>query len=113
MAILPFFSRQVEALGHKGDVLVGISTSGNSPNIVLALEQARTMGITTVALTGLAGGKSALVADHVVCVPSTDTPRIQEAHILLGHMLCDWLELDWIGSETEDLRISESRRDDR
>jgi D-sedoheptulose 7-phosphate isomerase len=89
------FSRQVEALSQPGDVLVGISTSGNSKNVVLALEQGRSMGVTTIALTGAGGGKLGVIADHTLAVPSTDTARIQEAHILVGHVVCDWLELRW------------------
>jgi D-sedoheptulose 7-phosphate isomerase len=87
------FSRQVEALARPGDVLVGISTSGSSQNVVMALEQGRSMGVTTVALTGAGGGKLGVIADHTLAVPSTETARIQEAHILIGHMLCDWVEL--------------------
>jgi D-sedoheptulose 7-phosphate isomerase len=90
------FSRQVEALGVSGDLLVGISTSGKSPNVVAALEMARKLGLVTVAFTGAGGGRLAPLADHLFAVASTDTARIQEAHILAGHMLCDWIELDWL-----------------
>ena len=90
------FSRQVEALGNPGDVLVGMSTSGNSKNVVKAIEVARELGLTTIAFTGAGGGKLAELADYLFAVPSKDTARIQEAHILAGHMLCDWIELDWI-----------------
>jgi len=90
------FSRQVEALGNPGDVLVGISTSGNSRNVIAALETAHTQGLITVAFTGAGGDKLAALADHLFAVPSRDTARIQEAHILAGHMLCDWIELDWV-----------------
>jgi D-sedoheptulose 7-phosphate isomerase len=90
------FARQVEALGNAGDVLVGISTSGNSPNVVAALKQARAQGLVTVAFTGQGGGKSAALADHLFAVESRETARIQEAHILAGHMLCDWIEIDCI-----------------
>lgn len=93
------FSRQVEALGAAGDVLVGISTSGNSRNVVLALEKARAMGLVTVALTGAGGGRMAEFADHLFAVNCRDTARIQEAHILAGHMLCDWVELDCMATE--------------
>jgi D-sedoheptulose 7-phosphate isomerase len=92
------FARQVEALGNEGDVLVGISTSGNSPNVVAALKQARAQRLLTVAFTGQGGGKSAAFADHLFAVESRETARIQEAHILAGHMLCDWIELDCIHS---------------
>lgn len=87
------FSRQVEALCVEGDVLVGISTSGNSKNVCLALEAGRKFGAFTVAFTGHGGGAMAGMADAAVCIPSRDTARIQEGHILCGHMLCDWIEL--------------------
>jgi len=93
------FSRQVEALGRKGDVLVGISTSGNSHNVIAALEAAKVYGVTTVAFTGAGGGRMADLADHLFAVDSRDTARVQEAHILAGHMICDWLELDVIERE--------------
>lgn len=86
------FRRQVEALCAPGDVVVGISTSGNSRNVCLALEEAKKMGASTVAFTGQGGGAMAGLADAALCVPSKDTARIQEAHILCGHMLCDWVE---------------------
>lgn len=92
------FARQVEALGQPGDLLVGISTSGNSRNVVAALEVARAQGMKTVGFTGEGGGKMATLSDHLFAVPSHDTARIQEAHILAGHMLCDWIELDWLQS---------------
>jgi len=87
------FSRQVEALCSKGDVLVGISTSGNSPNVCLALKAARDLGAFTVAFTGKGGGAVTAIADAVLQIASDDTARIQEGHILCGHMLCDWVEL--------------------
>ncbi len=90
------FSRQVEALGRKGDVLVGISTSGNSHNVIAAIEAAKVYGVTTVAFTGAGGGRMAGLADYLFAVDSRDTARVQEAHILAGHMICDWLELDVI-----------------
>lgn len=86
------FRRQVEAIGVDGDMLVGLSTSGSSKNVVTAMRTAREMGIYTVGFTGQNGGAMAEVADAVLCVPSLATPRIQEAHILCGHMLCDWVE---------------------
>ena len=92
------FSRQVEALGNPGDLLVGVSTSGNSRNVIAALEAARSRGLVTVAFTGAGGGKLAALADHFFAVASRDTARIQEAHILAGHMLCDWIELDWVNT---------------
>ena len=95
------FARQVEALGAAGDVLVGISTSGNSENVIAALRTARDQGLVTVAFTGAGGGKMAGLADHLFAVGSRVTARIQEAHILAGHMLCDWIELDAVGAEAE------------
>lgn len=88
------FRRQVEALCVEGDVVVGLSTSGNSRNVCLALEKARSLGAVTVAFTGAGGGAMKGVADLALCVDSKDTARIQEGHILCGHMLCDWVELD-------------------
>lgn len=87
------FQRQVEALCLQGDVLIGISTSGNSKNVCAALEAARQIGAFTAALTGEGGGAMANLADVTLRVPSKDTARIQEGHILCGHMLCDWVEL--------------------
>ena len=86
------FARQVEALGRAGDVAIAISTSGTSENVIRGVEQARQMGLHTVGFTGFGGGDVAKIADICICVPSTDTPRIQEMHILLGHSLCDALE---------------------
>ena len=87
------FERQVEALGEPGDVVIGISTSGNSRNVCCALEKARQLKAATVAMTGKNGGRLATVADVCIRVPSTDSARIQEAHILCGHILCEWVEL--------------------
>jgi D-sedoheptulose 7-phosphate isomerase len=87
------FQRQVEALCVKGDVVVGISTSGNSRNVCLALETAKQMGAFTVAFTGESGGEMAAIANTTLRAASKDTARIQECHILCGHMLCDWVEL--------------------
>ena len=87
------FQRQVEGLCAKGDIVVGISTSGNSRNVCAALETARRMGAVTVAFTGRTGGLVSGIADLTLCVPSDDTARIQEAHILCGHMICDFIEL--------------------
>ncbi len=86
------FSRQVEALGQAGDVLIGISTSGNSPNVLAATEAARARGMKIIGFTGKTGGKMATLCDVMVQVPSTETPRIQECHILLGHILCQLIE---------------------
>ncbi|HIU18021.1 MAG TPA: D-sedoheptulose 7-phosphate isomerase [Candidatus Avidesulfovibrio excrementigallinarum] len=86
------YMRQVQALGRPGDMLVGISTSGNSANVLLAMEAARAAGLTCVALTGQGGGRMAALADVLLAVPASRTPRIQEMHILLGHTLCGMVE---------------------
>ena len=86
------FSRQLEGMGQEGDIFIGISTSGNSVNIINAFESAKEKGIMTVALTGRDGGKMAQMADIAIVVPSNDTPRIQESHILIGHIICDIIE---------------------
>lgn len=86
------FSRQVAAWIRPGDVAVGISTSGNSANVVAAMQKAREGGATTIGLTGAGGGKMRAVADVLLEVPSRDTPRIQECHILIGHALCQAIE---------------------
>jgi D-sedoheptulose 7-phosphate isomerase len=86
------FRRQVEALCVPGDVLVGISTSGNSRNVCLGLEAARECGARTVAFTGRGGGAMAGIAELALEIPSNETPRVQEGHILCGHMLCDFIE---------------------
>ena len=86
------YSRLVDGTMEKGDVLIGISTSGNSPNIVKAFETARNKGIITVGFTGASGGKMKELSDYLLNIPSTDTPRIQESHILLGHIICELTE---------------------
>jgi D-sedoheptulose 7-phosphate isomerase len=86
------FSRQVEALGRRGDVAIGITTSGQSPNVLKALELAKAMGITAASLTGRDGGKVKAIADPCLIVPSRTTARIQEMHILIGQMLCGAIE---------------------
>jgi D-sedoheptulose 7-phosphate isomerase len=86
------FQRQVEALCTQGDVLVGISTSGSSRNVYVALETARKMGALTIALTGQSGGTLASIADVTLCIASSETARIQEGHIFCGHVLCEWIE---------------------
>ena len=82
------FRRQLEANGREGDVFIGISTSGNSPNILTALQCARELGVVTVGLTGQGGTKMQSFCDYCIKVPSMSTPRIQESHILLGHIIC-------------------------
>jgi len=86
------FAKQIRALGKERDVAIGITTSGNSPNVVKAFEVAKEMGMKTIALTGNDGGIIAKMADFPLIVPSTSTPRIQEAHILIGHILCEMVE---------------------
>ncbi len=86
------FARQLEALGRSGDVCLALSTSGNSPNVVAAATVARDLGIKVIGLTGRSGGQLKVLCDACICVPSDETPRIQEAHILVGHVLCDFVE---------------------
>lgn len=86
------YARLIDGIGNKGDVLVGLSTSGNSSNIVKAFETAKEKGITTVGFTGLSGGAMKSLSDYLINVPSTDTPRIQESHIMLGHIICQLVE---------------------
>jgi len=88
------FSRQVEALAKAEDIVIGISTSGNSENVVRAFTEARRLGVATVAFTGQGGGKLADLSDVLIAVPATETARIQEMHILLGHVLCEALEIE-------------------
>lgn len=88
------FVRGIEAHGRPGDVAIGISTSGNSPNVVAAILAARERQLVTVALLGKTGGKLAAIVDHAIIVPSDDTPRIQEAHITVGHVLCELIETE-------------------
>jgi D-sedoheptulose 7-phosphate isomerase len=91
------YSRLLEGLAKKGDVLVGISTSGNSGNIVKAFEMAASMGVVTVGFTGANGGKMKNMADYLINVPSNITPRIQESHILVGHIICELVEINIFG----------------
>jgi len=95
------FQRQVRAIGNSKDVLIGISTSGNSANVIKAFEEAKKIGITTIALNGKNGGKMKNIADFNIIVPSNNTPRIQEMHILIGHIICqavdDFMDKEWRG----------------
>jgi len=86
------YARMVEAAGKNGDILVGISTSGNSPNVVKAIQKAKEIGMRTVGFTGESGGAMRDICDIMICIPSVDTPRIQEAHILVGHIICQLIE---------------------
>lgn len=91
------FARQLEGVGRAGDLLVGLSTSGNSRNIVLAMELARRMGVRTVALTGQGGGEMKAAADFCIAVPSSATNHIQEMHIAVGHLVCELIEQEMYG----------------
>lgn len=86
------YSRMLKGIGKSGDMIVGLSTSGNSKNILAAFEQARSMNITTVGFTGETGGKMKDWSDYLLNIPSNDTPRIQESHITLGHIICQLVE---------------------
>jgi D-sedoheptulose 7-phosphate isomerase len=96
------FARQVEALGNPGDVAIGISTSGNSPNVIEAIRAAKKKGMITIGLTGAEGGRLRNEVDYCICVPSKDTPRIQEAHILIGHIWCELIERALFGNEDKE-----------
>lgn len=88
------YSRLLEAMGSQGDILFGLSTSGNSVNVIKAFEKAKEMGITTVGFTGETGGNMKQVCDYLINIPSKDTPRIQECHMLLGHTICEMVEMN-------------------
>jgi D-sedoheptulose 7-phosphate isomerase len=92
------YARLIKGIGIKGDFLVGISTSGNSINIIKAFEVAREKGIHTVGFTGEAGGKMKPLSDYLLNIPSTDTPRIQESHIMVGHIICQLVEEQYFRS---------------
>lgn len=91
------FSRQIEAIGVQGDIFVGISTSGNSPNILDAMQACEVKGLTSVGLTGKSGGKLMGQCDYLIKIPSDNTPRIQESHILVGHIICAIVEESLFG----------------
>ncbi|MGL4596039.1 MAG: D-sedoheptulose-7-phosphate isomerase [Bacteroidia bacterium] len=86
------YERMLEAMAQQGDVLIGLSTSGNSANVVRAFEKARQMGVITIGMTGETGGKMASLSDILLPIPSNDTPRIQECHMLVGHTICELIE---------------------
>ena len=88
------YSRIVKGMGKPGDVLIGLSTSGNSVNIMKAMEQAAEIGMINVVLTGESGGKLRNMCDYLINVPSSDTPRIQESHIMIGHIICELVETE-------------------
>lgn len=89
------YSRLIKGIGKTQDILVGMSTSGNSTNILKAFETAREKGITTIGMTGEGGGRLKDVSDYLIDIPSTNTPRIQEAHMLLGHIICQLVEAQY------------------
>ena len=92
------FSRQVEAIGKRGDILIAISTSGNSKNVINAIKVARKIGIKVITLTGKGGGEMKSLGDINIVIPSNDTPRIQEMHIMVGHMICQIIDSQIKGS---------------
>jgi D-sedoheptulose 7-phosphate isomerase len=91
------YARYIQAVGKMGDVLVAISTSGNSENVLQALNQARQIGFSCIVLSGSTGGRMAQMADVLINVPSDDTPRVQELHILIGHIICELVETELFG----------------
>ena len=93
------YARLMEGIGKKGDVLVGLSTSGNSGNILKAFEVCRKKGVTTIGFTGATGGKMKDLSDILLNAPSTDTPRIQECHITMGHIVCEFVEANIFGTK--------------
>jgi D-sedoheptulose 7-phosphate isomerase len=93
------FARQIQGLGSPNDIAFALSTSGNSPNVLRAVAAAREKKLITVALTGRTGGKLRPAVDHCICIPSDQTPRIQEAHILTGHILCELIEESLFGQK--------------
>lgn len=93
------YARLISGIGRSGDVLVGLSTSGNSKNVIEAFNVCRGKGINTIALLGNGGGKMAKLADYCLIVPSNNTPRIQEMHIMLGHILCEIVESSIFGGQ--------------
>lgn len=96
------FARQLDALGAAGDVAIGISTSGNSPNVLRGIEAANAKGMVTLGLTGKDGGKLKYMAQRCICTPSDVTPRIQEVHILIGHILCEIVEQELFSEEASE-----------
>jgi len=95
------YSRMIKGIGNKGDILIGLSTSGNSKNIINAFEAAKKNDMITIAFTGAGGGKLKNVADYLINVPSNDTPRIQESHIMLGHIICQLVEEQYFEKTNE------------
>ena len=95
------FAKQLEALGEAGDIAIGISTSGNSENVIRTLKAAKEKGLVTVGFTGRDGGRLKDIVNYCVCIPSDDTPRIQEGHITVGHIICEIVERELFGSGGE------------
>jgi D-sedoheptulose 7-phosphate isomerase len=93
------FARQVQAYGRRGDILIAYSTSGSSPNILTALEQARVCGMVSIGMTGNRNGDMCSMCDYLLEVPSSSTPRIQEGHLVLGHLLCELIEQEIFGGQ--------------
>lgn len=89
------YARMIDGIGQSGDVLIGLSTSGNSANIIKAFEAAKEKGIITIAFTGITGGQMKSISDYLINIPSADTPRIQESHIMVGHIICQLAELNY------------------
>jgi len=96
------FARQLKALGQEGDIAIGISTSGNSENVVQAMKKAKAKGLITIGLTGESGGKLKEIVDYCLCIPSNDIPRIQEAHITVGHIICEIVERELFGFKPDE-----------
>lgn len=92
------YSRLIDGIGQKGDVLIGLSTSGNSKNIVKAFETAREKGLITIGFTGSKGGEMKALSDYLINIPSNDTPRIQESHITVGHIICQLVEENYFST---------------
>lgn len=86
------YSRMIDGIGQSGDILIGLSTSGNSANIINAIETAKVKGMITIAFTGITGGQMKSISDYLINIPSSDTPRIQESHIMVGHIICQLVE---------------------
>jgi D-sedoheptulose 7-phosphate isomerase len=97
-SFIHIFSRQVAALGRRGDVAIGISTSGSSPNVIEGIKQAKQLNMATIGLLGKDGGQLARLVDTGLIVPSNSTPRVQEVHLMIGHILCELVEASLYGS---------------
>jgi len=102
------FARQVEGLGHSNDVAIGISTSGNSPNVIAAVEASRKLGLKTIGLAGKDGGRLSKSVDIAITISSVNTARIQECHIAIGHLFCELVELDLLGENLPERLDSKS-----